>query len=186
VRDELREGLVGVKRISVADTLGEDPGRCRAALAVNDGVWREHRGALSEHLPSDEHSLMESAQRHRRQFIDRLAAKRDTDEADLSEYERRLPEDFIVESSRAALVLATAPGVPWRTRRRMKREFIKCEKDHGPQLRAQGRLAAGEAGGQLAPTAASASQAGVCRSVPRRLRVALPHDTRPVQAAVTS
>jgi hypothetical protein len=131
VQDELREGLVGVKRISVADTLGEDLWKMSRGIAVNDGVWREHRGALSEHLPGDEHSLIESAQRHRRQFIDRMAAKRDTDEADLSEYERRLLEDFIVESRRAALVLAKASGVPWRTRRRMKREFIKYEKDHG-------------------------------------------------------
>jgi hypothetical protein len=58
-------------------------------------------------------------------------ADRDTSDIRFSEYEWRVLDDFIVESKRAALLLAKASGVPWRRRRRMKREFIDYERLHG-------------------------------------------------------
>ena len=134
IEDELREGLMGAQCISVAHTCENPSEMSRGLAAVNDDVWREHRATLSEHLPRDEHSVVELAQRHRRAFINRMTARHDTDETRLDEVEWVLLEDFIVETKRAALVLAKASGVGWPTRRRMKREFVKYEKDHGRRI----------------------------------------------------
>lgn len=127
---ELREGLWGVKDIAVAAQTGTELRLISRHVVVDDAVWREHRGSLSEHFPAHELSLLESAQRHRRDFID-LMADRDTNPIRFSEYEWRLLDDFIVESKRAAVLLAQPSGIPWRRRRRMKREFIEYEKLHG-------------------------------------------------------
>jgi hypothetical protein len=67
-------------------------------------VWREHRGTLAEHLPGEQHSLIESVQRPLREFI--WVAELDKNEIRLSQYDRRPLEDFIVESKRTAVLLA--------------------------------------------------------------------------------
>ena len=127
---ELRDGLRGAKNVAVAAQTGTDLQLISRRVVLSDDVWREHRGALSEHLPAEQLATIESAHFHRRAFIDHMADL-DTNHIHLSEYEWRLLEDFIVESKRLALLRAKASGVPRLSRRRLRRKFNDYQKLHG-------------------------------------------------------
>jgi hypothetical protein len=99
-------------------------------IVVEDKVWRQHRGTLSEHLGGDELSELEWAQRGRRELIDWLEQKRRNDETLYADdFTATMLDNFIFHSNRGWRALAKAAGISWRERRRLKREHEKQRQD---------------------------------------------------------